>query len=205
VPSPDPKTPHSRQNRTVVAACVTMVMAMAGLAYASVPLYRLFCQVTGYGGTTQRVLAQSGTMREELVTVRFDANVAPGLPWTFEAITKPMTLKLGETAIATYRAASVATVPTIGTAAYNVVPDQAGSFFNKLACFCFTEQTLAPGQSVDMPVRFFVDPAMALDSDGRRVREITLSYTFFPVVAASAAKKGVAEQSPGDKGRGKGS
>jgi cytochrome c oxidase assembly protein subunit 11 len=205
MPSPGSNASRSRQNRTVVVACLAMVVAMAALAYASVPLYRLFCQVTGYGGTTQRVAAQSGTTSEQLVTVRFDANTAPGLPWTFEAVSKPMTLKLGATAMATYRATSRATVPTIGTAAYNVVPDQAGSFFNKLACFCFTEQTLAPGQSVDMPVQFFVDPAMALDSDGRRVREITLSYTFFPVAVASAAKKGVAEQGPGDKGRGKGS
>jgi cytochrome c oxidase assembly protein subunit 11 len=200
-----PIAPHPKQHRKVVVGCVVMVAAMVGLAYASVPLYRLFCQVTGYGGTTQRAVAHSGTVSDRLVTVRFDANIAPGLLWTFEAVSKPMTLKLGETAIATYRATSRATGPTVGTAAYNVVPDQAGSFFNKLACFCFTEQTLQAGQSVDMPVQFFVDPAMAADSDGRRVNEIVLSYTFFPVATPSAAKKGVAEQGPGDKGRGKGS
>jgi cytochrome c oxidase assembly protein subunit 11 len=160
---------------------------MIGLAYASVPLYRLFCQVTGYAGTTQRAATASTQVTDKLVTVRFDANVAPGLPWAFEAVSKPMTLKLGETTIATYRATSKATAPTIGTAAYNVVPDQAGSFFNKLACFCFTEQTLQAGQSVDMPVQFFVDPAMAADSDGKRIGEITLSYTFFPVTTVKAA------------------
>lgn len=178
---------------------------MIGLAYASVPLYRLFCQVTGYAGTTQRVAAESTQVTDRLVTVRFDANIAPGLPWAFEAVSKPMTLKLGETAVATYRATSKAPGPTIGTAAYNVVPDQAGSFFNKLACFCFTEQTLEAGQSVEMPVQFFVDPAMATDSDGKRVREITLSYTFFPVTSPVAgAKKGVADQDSDAKGRGKG-
>ena len=179
-----------------------MVVSMVGLAYASVPLYRLFCQATGFAGTTQRVANASPTVIDRTVTVRFDANVAPGLPWDFAAVTLPMTLQLGETAIASYRATNRSAAATTGTAAYNVVPDQAGVFFNKLACFCFTEQTLAAGQSIDMPVQFFVDPAMATDSDGRRVTEITLSYTFFPV---AVAKKGVAEQNADAKGRGKGS
>jgi cytochrome c oxidase assembly protein subunit 11 len=181
------QSPRKNNHRTVAVLCAGLAVAMIGLAYASVPLYRLFCQVTGYAGTTQRVAAASTQVTDKLVTVRFDANVAPGLPWAFEAISKPMTLKLGETAIGTYRATNNAAQPTTGTAAYNVVPDQAGSFFNKLACFCFTEQTLAPGQSVDMPVQFFVDPAMATDSDGKRIGEITLSYTFFPVTAVKAA------------------
>ena len=191
------------KHRNIAVACVALVAVMAGLAYASVPLYRIFCQVTGYAGTTQRVAAQSNSVSDTTVTVRFDANISPGLPWTFEAVSKPMTVKLGETAIATYRATSTGPAASIGTASYNVVPDQAGVFFNKLACFCFAEQTLAPGQSVEMPVQFFVDPAMALDSDGRRIKEITLSYTFFPV--AAAAKKGIAERGADDKGRGKGS
>ena len=193
---------QTRQHRTVAVLCAAVVAAMVGLAYASVPLYRMFCQVTGYAGTTQRVTTESASVSATNVLVRFDANIAPGLPWRFEAVSKPMTLKLGETAMATYRATSTAAVATTGTAAYNVVPDQAGSFFNKLACFCFTEQTLAAGESVEMPVQFFVDPAMAEDGDGRRIKEITLSYTFFP---AAAAKKGVAEKSADDKGRGKGS
>ncbi len=175
---------------------------MIGLAYASVPLYRMFCQVTGFGGTTQRTENASATVLDRTVTVRFDANVARGLPWTFEPITKPLDVKLGETAVATYRATNTSSQPTTGTAAYNVVPDKAGVFFNKLACFCFTEQALAPGQSIDMPVQFFVDPAMASDKDGNRIHEITLSYTFF---AVAAAKKGVAEQATDAKGRGKGS
>ncbi len=184
-----PATPNRRSHVPVAVLCGGLAAGMIGLAYASVPLYRLFCQVTGFAGTTQRVAAPSSVVSDRLVTVRFDANIAPGLPWTFEAVSMPMTLKLGETAIATYRATSTAAMPTVGTAAYNVVPDQAGSFFNKLACFCFTEQTLAAGQTVDMPVQFFVDPAMATDSDGRRIGEITLSYTFFPV---KPAKKRVA-------------
>jgi len=175
---------------------------MAGLAYASVPLYRLFCQVTGYAGTTQRVAIPSSATIDKTVVVRFDANLAPGLPWTFETVSAPITVRLGETAVAMFRATSTGPASSSGTAVYNVVPDQAGIFFNKLACFCFTEQTLAAGQSIDMPVQFFVDPAMALDSDGRRIKEITLSYTFFPV---AAAKKGVAEQAADAKGRGKGS
>ncbi len=191
---------HQQKHRTVAVLCATLVAAMIGLAYASVPLYRLFCQVTGYAGTTQRVASASLQVSDKLVTVRFDANTAPGLPWTFEAVSKPMTLRLGETAFATYRATSRASAPTTGTAAYNVVPDQAGSFFNKLACFCFTEQILAAGESVEMPVQFFVDPAMATDSDGKRIGEITLSYTFFPVASvAAAAKKGVADQGVGAK------
>ena len=190
------------QHRKVAVACVALVVAMVGLAYASVPLYRLFCQVTGYGGTTQRAAARSMAISDTPVTIRFDANVAPGLPWTFEAVTPPMTIKLGETAIATYRATSTGSGVSMGTAAYNVVPDQAGAFFNKVACFCFTEQTLQPGESAELPVQFFVDPAMANDTSAWRIKEITLSYTFFPVVAA---KKGVAEQTADGKGRGKGS
>jgi len=200
--TPTGKSPASQQHRKVAVACVALVAVMVGLAYASVPLYRLFCQVTGYAGTTQRVVSPSIEVVDKSVVVRFDANLAPGLPWTFDAVSGPMTVKFGETAVATFRATSTGSAPSSGTAVYNVVPDQAGIFFNKLACCCFTEQTLAAGQSVDMPVQFFVDPAMALDSDGRRIKEITLSYTFFPV---TAAKKGVAEQAADAKGRGKGS
>ena len=200
--TPPPTHSAKSRHRLVAVLCLVLVGGMAGMAYAAVPLYRMFCQATGFGGTTQRVAAASPMVVDSTVTVRFDANVAPGLAWNFEAVTKPMTVKLGETAVATYRATSTSAVTTTGTAAYNVVPDQAGVFFNKLACFCFTEQTLAPGQSAELPVQFFVDPAMATDGDGRRVKEITLSYTFFPV---TAAKKGVAEHNADVKGRGKGS
>ena len=195
----DPRPSSSApQHRKVAVLCGVLVAAMLSLAYASVPLYRMFCQATGYAGTTQRVAGPSATVSDVTVTVRFDANTAPGLPWTFEVMTKPMVVKLGETAVATYRATNTSSAPATGTAAYNVVPDQAGSFFNKLECFCFTEQTLQPGQSADLPVQFFVDPAMALDSDGQRIGEITLSYTFFPVIAA---KKAIAVEAADAKGR----
>jgi cytochrome c oxidase assembly protein subunit 11 len=187
----------STRHGKVAAICVAVVVAMAGLAYASVPLYRLFCQVTGYAGTTQRADTAPSQILDRAVTVRFDANIQ-GLPWTFESVTGPLTIKVGETAIATYRATNNSDQPTYGSATFNVVPDQAGAYFNKLQCFCFTEQRLEPGQSMDMPVQFFVDPAIMTDSDARKIGEITLSYTFYPV---AAAKKGVAETNPGGKPR----
>lgn len=196
MPATRPAKPEMR-HRAVAAICLGVVGGMIGLAYASVPLYRLFCQVTGFGGTTQRVVGASPVVIDRTVTVRFDANVAPGLDWRFEPVTRPLTVRLGETAIATYRATNIGSTASVGTAAYNVVPDQAGVFFNKLACFCFTEQALAPGETIEMPVQFFVDPAMATDSEGRRVHEIALSYTFFPV----ASKNGVAVGNADAKGR----
>ncbi len=182
----------------VVAVCVGVVVSMGALAAASVPLYRLFCQATGYGGTTMRAAGPSSKTLDRTITVRFDANVSGGLAWQFEPVDKIMTVKLGETAIVNYRARNPTDTPLTGSATYNVVPDQAGVFFNKLQCFCFTEQLLMPGQTMDMPVQFFVDPAMATDSDGKRIHTITLSYTFYPV---AAAKKGVAETATGDKPR----
>ena len=190
-----PKAPsHSR----VVAACLGIVVAMGGLAYASVPLYRLFCQVTGYGGTTQRAERAPAEILERTITVRFDANVQGGLAWRFEPLDKPMAIKIGDTGLATYRATNTGSEPVIGTATYNVVPDQAGAYFNKLQCFCFTEQRLEPGQSMDMAVQFFVDPAIVKDPDASKIRDITLSYTFYPV---TAAKKGVAETPANGKPR----
>jgi cytochrome c oxidase assembly protein subunit 11 len=196
--SPPPAPAASVANRKVVLSCLAVVAAMGGLAYASVPLYRLFCQVTGYGGTTQRAEKAPTEVLERAITVRFDANVQSGLPWSFAPVSEPITVKIGETAVATYRAVNNGTVPTFGTATFNVVPDQAGIYFNKLECFCFTEQRLEPGQAIDMPVQFFIDPAIVRDSDAAKIREITLSYTFYPV---AAAKKGVAETPPNGKPR----
>lgn len=198
--TPTAKSTSTRHGR-VAAICVAVIVAMGSLAYASVPLYRLFCQVTGYGGTTMVASAAPAQILDQTITVRFDANVS-GLPWSFEPRERTMTVKIGETAIATYRATNIGDKPTVGTASYNVVPDQAGSFFNKLACFCFTEQKLAVGESVDMPVQFFVDPAIVKDSDGRRIKEITLSYTFYPV---AAPKTGVAQSGVSAEKRGNGS
>ena len=168
-------TPNGR----VALACVGLVAAMLGLAWASVPLYRLFCQVTGFGGTTMRAAKPSTEVLERTVTVRFDANVGPGLSWDFAALEPTKVVRLGENAMVSYRATNRSDRPVVGTATFNVTPDQSGAFFNKLECFCFTEQRLEPGQSIDMPVSFFVDPAMAKDRDGAAIRYITLSYTFF--------------------------
>jgi cytochrome c oxidase assembly protein subunit 11 len=173
---------HTHKRRTVVATA-GLALAMLGLAYASVPLYRLFCQVTGYGGTTMRADKAPGHVLDREVSVRFDATVAPGLSWTFEPVVRTMTVRLGEPHVIEYRATNTGDKPSIGTATYNVVPDQAGSFFNKLQCFCFTDQPLAAGETMLMPVQFFIDPAMATDSDGRRINTITLSYTFYPATA----------------------
>ncbi len=154
---------------------------MLGLAYASVPLYRLFCQTTGFGGTTQRAEKAPDNTSEQTVTVRFDANSASSLAWTFHAEQTAMTVKFGEQAMALYRATNVSNQTLTGSAVFNVSPPGAGIYFNKIQCFCFTEQTLEPGASADLPVVFFVDPDMLNDDDAKGIREITLSYTFYPV------------------------
>jgi cytochrome c oxidase assembly protein subunit 11 len=179
----------SRNTRTAVMAG-SIALGMLGLAFASVPLYRWFCQVTGYAGTTMRATEAAARISDRTVTVRFDANVSGGLPWLFEPEVKTMVVRLGETHVVNYLATNVSGAAVVGNSTYNVVPHQAGVFFNKLQCFCFTDQALEPRETIAMPVQFFVDPAMAEDADGRRIDTITLSYTFFPV---AAAKKGVAE------------
>ncbi len=179
---PAPRDQQKRNSR-VALVCVVLVASMLSLAYASVPLYRLFCQVTGFGGTTQRAIRPASEILDRTVTVRFDGNVGPGLSWDFAPLEQTMTVRLGESALATYRATNRSDRAVVGSATFNVTPDQAGAFFNKLECFCFTEQRLEPGQSIDMPVSFFVDPAMATDRDGAHIGLITLSYTFFPVDA----------------------
>ena len=151
------------------------------LAFASVPLYRMFCQVTGYAGTTQRAVKPSDTILDRKITVRFDASVSPGLNWTVVPLEATQTMRMGETTLAYYRATNKSTQPIVGTASFNVSPDQTGAYFNKLECFCFTEQRLEPGQSIDMPVSYYIDPAMAADKDAGHIGMITLSYTFFVV------------------------
>jgi cytochrome c oxidase assembly protein subunit 11 len=153
---------------------------MVGLSFAAVPLYRLYCQVTGYGGTTQRAEQSSGTVLDRTLIVRFDSNVASGLPWKFEPEQRRLEVKIGENALAFYKATNISDRPVTGTAVFNVTPESAGVHFNKIECFCFTEQRLEPGQSVDMAVSFFVDPAFADDEDTTQLSELTLSYTFYP-------------------------
>lgn len=156
-----------------------LVGGMLALAYASVPLYEMFCRVTGFGGTP--VVAQAGDrpVLERTVRVRFDSNVDPNLPWRFQPLEREVKVQLGEEKLVFYRATNVSQRPIVGTATYNVTPEPAGPWFNKVQCFCFTEQLLQPGQSVDMPVIFFVDPDMDKDRRYDNVRTITLSYTFF--------------------------
>lgn len=169
------------RDNAIALSCVAAVAVMTGATFAAVPLYKLYCQVTGYGGTTQKAIAPSSTMLDRPITVRFDANVTPGMKWKFEPLQRTMDVKLGENALAFYRATNVSDKPITGTAAFNVAPDVAGIHFSKVECFCFKEQTLQPGESIEMPVSFFVAPALAKDPDAARLTSITLSYTFYPV------------------------
>jgi cytochrome c oxidase assembly protein subunit 11 len=186
------------RNARVALLCAVFAAGMVGLAYASVPLYRMFCQVTGFGGTPQRAERPSESVGERQVTVRFDANVGPGLAWDVLPVVRVMRLKVGENALAFYRVTNRSDRPVVGTSTFNVTPDQAGSFFNKIECFCFTEQWLDPGETAELPVSFFIDPAIDKDLDGVRIRDITLSYTFYPV----AHPKPRTARSRTDAGRG---
>jgi cytochrome c oxidase assembly protein subunit 11 len=169
------------RHRRVGAYAAAGATGMLLLAFASVPLYRMFCQVTGYAGTPQKAVRASDVVLDRTVTIRFDATVSPALAWTVMPVEASRNVRFGETALAYYRATNTSDKPIVGTASFNVSPDQTGAYFNKLACFCFTEQRLEPGQTVDMPVQFFVDPAMVADKDAGHIGLITLSYTFFPV------------------------
>lgn len=170
----------SSANMRIVVACSAFVASMIGVSYAAVPLYQLFCQVTGYGGTTQRVEQMSETILDRTIKVRFDANVAGGLPWDFKPVEREVELRIGETIQIGYTAENTSNQPTFGQATFNVTPMAAGAYFNKIQCFCFTETELKPGEILDMPVVFFVDPAIVDDLDAKDVSTITLSYTFFP-------------------------
>jgi cytochrome c oxidase assembly protein subunit 11 len=162
-----------------------IVLAMVGLAFASAPLYRAFCEATGFGGTPLRAEKAPGAVAGE-VSVRFDANTHPGLPWRFEPEQTKVEIKPGAQTKIFYRAQNLSARTWTGQAAYNVSPDQVGKYFKKIQCFCFTEQTLKAGETVDMPVVFFVDPKIKQDPDTRDIDEITLSYTFYPVETATA-------------------
>jgi cytochrome c oxidase assembly protein subunit 11 len=168
-----------RRNTRVVLVSLGLLAAMSGLVVASVPLYRLFCEVTGYGGTTQTATAAPDAVPDTAITVRLDANVNAGLPWRFAPAEREVTLALGETATMIYRAENLSDRPIVGTATFNVTPFAAGPYFNKIECFCFIEQKLEPGESTELPVTFFIDPAILDDPDANYLRTITLSYTFF--------------------------
>lgn len=167
-------------NGTIVAICCSFVIGMVGMAYAAVPLYEMFCKVTGYGGTTQRVEQVSDVVLDQKIKVRFDANVGPGLAWSFEPVQREVELKIGQTVQIMYKARNLATTPTTGQATFNVTPQAAGAYFNKVQCFCFTETTLKPGEELIMPVVFFVDPAIVEPVETKGIHTLTLSYTFYP-------------------------
>ncbi|WP_134679796.1 cytochrome c oxidase assembly protein [Paracoccus ravus] len=167
-----------RSNARIVSLLVGVVIVMGALSWAAVPFYDWFCRVTGYGGTTNVAAAASDVVLEEKVRVRFDANVDTNMGWTFRPMQREMELRIGENAIAFYEAVNNTDQPITGTASYNVAPEIAGYYFNKIQCFCFTEQTLQPGERIEMPVSFFVDAGLVDDRDAGRIRDITLSYTF---------------------------
>ena len=166
--------------RTLVQT-VGVVVVMGSLAWAAVPFYDWFCRVTGFGGATGVAAAAPDTILEQTVTVRFDASLDRGMPWSFTPVERTMTVRLGETGLAFYEAHNPTDRVVAGSASYNVTPYAAGGYFEKIACFCFEEQVLQPGETVLMPVSFFVDPAILEDEDGKFVREITLSYTFYEI------------------------
>ena len=171
----------------IAAGVVAVVASMVGLSYAAVPLYRMFCAATGYNGTTQVANAAPQVTGQRSLTVRFDTNIAPGLNWTFEPEINAIQLQTGKTATVFFKVTNRASHAVTGLAQYNVSPDAAGAYFDKLACFCFSEQTLAAGETIDMPVVFFLDPALERDEIMRHVESLTLSYTFFASKAAPQA------------------
>lgn len=177
-----------RKNRRLMGTVLGAVGFMVALSFASVPLYDLFCRVTGYGGTTQTAANESETVIDRKMTIRFDASLSRDMPWAFYPAQKSVTLNVGQNAVAFYIAENPSDIAAAGTATFNVTPLQAGAYFVKVDCFCFTEQHLEAGQSVNMPVAFYVDPAIVDDPDLAHVETITLSYTFFPLKEDEAGK-----------------
>ncbi len=175
--STQPNSPTA--NAKIALLCVGIVAGMIGLAYASVPLYDLFCRVTGYGGTTSVSTTAADTILDSEVVVRFDASLNSGMPWDFAPVAPSQRLHIGEQAMAFYRAHNPTDRAVVGTATFNVTPFEAGQYFVKIDCFCFQEQVLGPGETANMPVSYYVDPAIADDPYLRNLKTITLSYTFF--------------------------
>ena len=172
----------NRNLRTAMLAGIG-VCTMTGIGFASVPLYRMFCEVTGLNGTTQRGTRAPGVTGQK-ITVAFDANVSSKLPWKFAPERRSDTIDIGGRDMAFFTATNTSNAPVTGTATFNVTPSTAGKYFTKIQCFCFTQQTLAPGETARMPVIFYVDPKILDDPDARDIQEITLSYTFYPVDSA---------------------
>jgi cytochrome c oxidase assembly protein subunit 11 len=185
----------NRGNRFILVGLLVVVAGMTSLAFASVPLYRMFCAATGYGGTPQ-IGGVSPGMVAKTVTVRFNADTNPGLPWKFGPVQKSVSVALGEEKLAIYTARNQSEATVTGVALYNVTPEKAGIYFHKTACFCFNEQSLRAGQEMDFPVTFWVDPAIATDPNTADVREITLSYTFFRALDDAAKSGALARAGP---------
>ncbi len=173
--------PNIQGPQRTLVQLVGVVVVMGALSWASVPFYNWFCKVTGFGGITNTAEAGSDVILDQTITVRFDASIDRDMPWTFKPAQREMTLRIGETGLAFYEAHNPLDVPVAGQAAYNVTPYEAGVFFDKIECFCFTEQVLQPGETVMMPVSFFVDPAIVDDREGQYIHTITLGYTFYQI------------------------
>jgi cytochrome c oxidase assembly protein subunit 11 len=178
---------RQQRNRRTALSLLMVVVGMGCMAYASVPLYRLFCQATGFGGTTQRAETAPAQIADRIITVQFDATVGD-VPWEFEPVQREVAARVGETELIAYRAHNASRQGITGTATFNVTPSKAGQYFDKIQCFCFTEQTLQPGETAELPVSFFIDPAILQDHDLDDVDTITLSYTFFRAKNQPAAR-----------------
>lgn len=188
---------NARRNAVLAGWLSAVMFGMVGLSFAAVPLYRMFCAVTGYGGTPMiRSASAPGGGQGTMIEVRFDSNVGPNLPWRFTPGDRTMTVQLGEDKLAYYVGHNNAAQAVTGVATYNVSPDKAAKYFNKTACFCFDNQTLTPGQEMQFPLSFWVDPAIATDPDTRDVRSITLSYTFFRSLDDAARNGGLDKAGP---------
>src|SRR5436190_17970010 len=187
--SPPSTSPYRRRDVMVAAACGVFVAAMVGAAYAAVPLYNWFCRTTGFGGTTQVATAAPSHVLDRKLKVRFDANVAGGLPWRFEPEQNLIELKVGEVVTVSYRVVNESARETVGVASYNVSPPTAGAYFSKINCFCFTDQRLKAGEKRDMAVVFFVAAELVKDSEQDGLDTITLSYTMYPVRQAEPARR----------------
>lgn len=183
--------PNLQGPKRTAVQLVGVVVTMASLSFAAVPFYDWFCRVTGFGGTTSVAESGSDVVLDQTVKVRFDASLEQGMPWSFKPVQRSMEVRIGETGLALYEAHNPTDRPVAGTASFNVYPYAAGGYFTKIECFCFTEQVLQPGETVQMPVSFYVDPAMVDDPEGQFVHEIVLSYTFHetPLPEEQAALK----------------
>ncbi|WP_438749741.1 cytochrome c oxidase assembly protein [Pararhizobium sp. O133] len=174
-----PASRKERANGVIVASCLAFVVGMTGMAYAAVPLYDMFCKVTGYNGTTKRVEQASDVILDKTIKVTFDANIASDLPWDFKPVQREIEVKIGETVQVDFTAKNLSRKPTTGQAVFNVTPMAGAAYFNKVQCFCFTETTLQPGEQMEMPVVFFVDPEIVKSVETKDIRTLTLSYTFY--------------------------